>query len=121
MSSKEIKYKDIISSNIFFVKQMDYLGLQRRYLGYYLLIDIMQILINDDKRIESFSREIYPIVAKKYAKTTCTVERNIRSIIKNSWSYDMMTKLNTYKPEGVIPTCCEFIYLIKNFILNQII
>lgn len=121
MTAKEIRYKDKISSSVYFAKQLDSLGFQRKYTAYYLLIEIMNVLINDELRVKSFSKQVYPGIAKKYGKTECTIERNIRNLINVSWSKDLMVKLNVYYPEDKKPTCCEFIYMVKNYITKQIV
>ena len=120
MSPKEIKYGKNVEANIYFIKQLDNLGIDRKYTAYYLLVEIMQILINEEREIKSFSKEVYPQIARKYGKTDCTIERNIRNLIKKCWNEELMLKLNAYYPEGSMPTCREFIYLIKNYISKQI-
>ena len=119
MNTKELKYGDKIASNIYFKRQLDYLGLKNKYVGYYLLVDIMQLMINEEIRVTSFSKQIYPVVAKKFNLTDCTIERNIRSLINKCWDTAIMVKLNIYMPNK--PCCRDFIYLIKNFIVEQII
>ena len=121
MSPKEIKYGKNISSNIYFIKQLDELGLNRKYTGFYLLVEIMQVMINEERIIRSFSEQVYPMIAMKYGKTTCTIERNVRSIISKCWNDSMMKKLNTYYPNGEKPTCRVFIHLIKDYITKQIL
>lgn len=121
MSPKELKYGKNIENKIYFVKQLDDLGIKKKYLGYYLLIELMEILINQEKRIKSFSKQVYPIIAKKYGKTPCTIERNIRSLIEKSWSVELMGKLNVYYIESKRPTCREFVYLVKNYISKQLV
>ena len=98
MTTKEIKFNKNIERNIFFIKQFENLGISKRYTGFYLLIEIMQILINEERRIVSFSKEVYPMIAEKYGKTDCTIERNIRSLIEKCWTFELMEKLNTYYP-----------------------
>ena len=120
MSPNELRYGKNMENKIFFVKILDELGINKRYLGYYLLIEMMEIMVNNEKRIKSFSSEIYPLIALKYGKTSCTVERNIRSLIEKCWNRDLMEKLNTYYPEGIKPPCQTFIYLVKNYITNKI-
>jgi len=120
MTTKELKYGKNIEKNIYFIKQLENLGINKKYTGFYLLIEIMQILINEEKRVISFSKEVYPIIAEKYGKTDCTIERNIRSLIEKCWCKDIMVKLNVYYPEETKPTCREFIYLVKNYITKQI-
>ena len=120
MNTKELKYGQSIEKKVYFVKKLDELGIQRKYTGYYLLIELMEILINQETKVNSFSKEVYPMIADKFGKTSCTIERNIRSLIKNSWCDDLMVKLNVYYVGLKRPTCREFIFLIKNYILKQI-
>ncbi len=120
MTAKEMKYGETIASKVFFIKVLDELGIQRKYMGYYLLIELMEVLVNQEKRVKSFSQEVYPIIAEKYGKTACTVERNIRNLIQKSWNEELMLKLNVYYVDNEKPTCREFIYLVKNYILKCI-
>lgn len=119
MTAKEKRYQDKVANNLFFARQLDFLGINKRYMGFYMLVDIMQLLINEDIFVTSFSKQIYPIVAEKYNKTVWTVERNIRNIIDKCWCKDLMIKLNVYRIEK--PCCQDFIYMVKNYILKQII
>ena len=120
MFTKEIKYGKNIQTKIFFVKKLDELGISKKYLGYFLLVEIMEILINQNKKIISFSKEVYPQIALKYGKTVCTIERNIRNLIDKCWNEEMMEKLNVYYVENKKPTCREFVYLDKNYITKTI-
>jgi len=121
MTTKELKYGPIVASNIFVIKQLDILGLDKHYLGYFMLVEIMNILINENfMRGISFSRVVYPRVAVLFNKTICTVERNIRNLIDKSWSNELMIKLKFYLPENQKPCCADFIYMVKNFIVEQI-
>ena len=121
MNTKEIRYGQNIENKIYFVKKLDELGIERKYTGYYLLVELMEILINQNLKVVSFSKQVYPIIANKFGKTSCTIERNIRSLIKNSWCEELMIKLNVYYVGVKKPTCREFIFLVKNYILKQII
>ncbi len=121
MHAKEIRFGGNISKLIFFQTRLNSLGIEKKYTGYYYLVELMDILINENKRIRSFSKEVYPRIAEKYSTTPWTIERNIRSVIDKSWSLDLMQKLNYYRPENDKPTCREFVYLIKNYIIKDII
>lgn len=120
MSGKEMKYGQNIASKVYFIKMLDELGIQRKYMGYYMLVELMEILINQEIRVTSFSKQVYPAIAEKYGKTVCTIERNIRSLIEKNWCDDLMIKLNVYFVGDKKPTCREFIYLVKNYIVKQI-
>ncbi len=86
MGAKEIKYSVILSENIFFVKMLRELGISSKYLGFYFLIDILDMLINKKMVVKSFSKEVYPIIAQKYNMKECTIERNIRNLIDKTWN-----------------------------------
>ena len=86
-----------------------------------MTIEIMQLLINKNMHVFSFSKQVYPIIAEKYGKTCCTVERNIRSLIKKSWNVNLMNTFRKYYPQGETPTCRDFIFMVKNYITNQMV
>ena len=115
------KYQQVATENLFFVSKLNELGINNKYTGYYYLIKIYEIIINGEKEVKSYSREIFPIVAKQYNKKANTVERNIRVLINNCWNINMGKKLKSFYTAGVKPTCCQFIYLIKNYILSFLI
>lgn len=121
MTNKEIKYKDSINKVLFFVKQMDYLGLKRKYTGYYQLADILQFMINENHIVTSFSKQVYPIVSEKYNKPQWVIERNIRNLIDKCWNEEMKNKLKEFWPKDEKPSCCEFIIIVKQYIENQFI
>lgn len=117
MSTKEKRYFKVISCNLFFINALDKIGLKNTYTGYYYLIEIINLIVNENIQASSFYKNIYPSVAVKFNKTSCTIERNIRILIDNCWTEDLKSILNCkymYKK----PTCCQFINLIKNYILK---
>lgn len=119
MNTKEEKFYSIVSPNLFFIKALDNIGLRNNYTGYYYLVEIVNQLINNNVKQSSFYKNVYPIVAQKFNKSVCTVERNIRVLINNCWSKTMS---NNLKCQYIIkkPTCCRFISIIKNYILSLI-
>lgn len=121
MGNTERKYKKIVVENLYFVKQLDNLGFCRKYIGFYMIIEIMNLLINKNMRVSSFSKQVYPIVAQRCNTTCCTIERNIRSFIKKSWCKNLMDIFQKYYPLGQTPTCRDFIYMIKNYITKQMV
>ena len=121
MSNKERKYSNILNDYIFFAKQLDNLGFSRRYLGYYMILEIINILVNENVRVVSFTKQVYPLVASRFQKSCCTIERNIRSLIDKSWNMDLMVRLNRYFPEDKKPSCRDFLFMIKNHITNLMV
>ena len=120
MTTKEKLYGDVVKDKVYFIKQFDYLGLNKSYTGYFMLIDTVCLLMEIDKRIISFSKEIYPIVANKFNKTSCTVERNIRNLIDKCWSQKLIEKLNLNLKVEEKPVCRELINIIKNYLINTL-
>lgn len=120
MTSKEKIYGKLVADKVFFIKKLDSLGLDKTYTGYFMLVDIMDLLINKNMDSVSFSKDIYPIIAKIYNKKVGTVERNIRNLIDKCWSISLMDKLKFYLPEGQKPTCKDFIFRVKHFIIDQV-
>lgn len=121
MNNKEIKFGAILSENIFIVKMLKSLGVSSRYLGFYFLVDILDMLINKKLIVKSFSKEIYPIIAKKYNTNECTIERNIRNLIDKTWNQNIKNKVKGLWFSQEKPTCCKFIYIIKSYIIMQIV
>ncbi len=121
MSVKDVKFSSVLNENIFFVKMLRELGISSRYLGFYFLIDILDMLINKKMVVKSFSKEVYPIIAQKYNMKECTIERNIRNLIDKSWSQKIKHKVKGLWFNQEKPTCCKFIYIVKNYIVMQIV
>ena len=120
MTTKEKRFGHCVADKIYCIKQFEYLGIDKTYTGYFMLIDVVNIVISQNKKILSFSMEVYPLVASRFDKNVYTIERNIRNLIDKCWCEELRTKLNATEFENKKPTCKEFIYLIIGFILNQI-
>ncbi len=117
---KTLKYEDIVAPNYYVMGKMRELGITDQYTGFYFLVDILDQLINESKVVRSFSREVYPMLAKKYHKNDCTIERDIRNIINVLWDYRLKSKLSLFWQKNEKPSCCEFIYIIKNYLVMNI-
>lgn len=120
MTSKELKYGRIVSGNIFILKKLDLLCLNRRYLGFFMLVEILNILINENiENSYSFSRLLYPRVSEMFDKKPETIERNIRNLIDKCWSKQLAEKLNLCYEHK--PKCLHFVYAVKANIIKDII
>ncbi len=121
MGIKESRCREVVSKNFLVTKRVKGLGIPATYMAYYYLIDILDLLVNNDVTIRSFSREIYPILAKKYNKSECTIERDIRNIINVFWENQLKDKLNSYWTKEKQPRCREFIWLVKNYLIEDFV
>lgn len=119
-SKKEEIYGPQIKQFRFFEKRLNELGISKKYTGFYYLVDIMDKLINFDEPVRSYSREVYPMIAKKYNKSEITVERNIRHVIEKSWSLEMRDKLLFSWRSEEMPTCCQFINMLRNYLMLEL-
>ncbi len=117
---KSLRYEDLVAHNYYVIAKMNELGITNQYTGFYFLVDILDQLINESKVVRSFSREVYPMLAKKYDKNDCTIERDIRNIINVLWDYRLKNKLVMFWSREEKPSCCEFIYIIKNYLVMDI-
>ena len=77
------------------------LGVTRRYIGYYFLLDAVEIVNRDETTL---------LIAKKYNCNTATVERNIRTVILHIWKNNkgQVEKIMGAK-FATVPTVSEFI------------
>ncbi len=115
------EYEDKVCKNYYLIKRMVDLGITKNYIGYYYLVDIIDRLINDNKIYRSLSKEVYPLLAEKYNKNICTIERNIRNVRDKKWNDGLSNKLGKFWNKAEKPSCCKLIYLIKNYVLDDLI
>ncbi len=120
MYKNELKYGEICTKNYYLRKKFNDLGITKKYTAYYFLLDIEDEIINKARTIKSFSKEIYPELALKYEKNDCSIERDIRNIISRLWDNGLKDKLTFLWTSDEKPTCCEFIYLLRNYVMNDI-
>ena len=115
------KYAYILRENMFFDKILESLGGDKGYMGYYQVVEILSILINEKIVSKSFSREIYPRVAKKLGVSEASIERDIRNFIDKNWNEKMKAGLYPFWPSDEKPTCCKFLFMVKSYILSKIV
>ena len=121
MCHKESCYFGFILKNYFINKRLIDLGIETKYTAFYYLSDIMYQLINENVFIQSFSKQVYPKLAEKYNKNDCTIERDIRNLIAIKWEQSLKAKLSKYWIESEPPSCCKFIRIIKNYLVDQFV
>ena len=120
MHTKEIRYGNVISDKLYFSKCLTCLGFSKHYLGFFYMVLILDLLINKNVPAKSFSKNIYPMVAKIYKKAECTVERDIRILLNNCDHNMLYQHLNyDYNKNGKLK-CCGFIKLVKDYVLNSL-
>ena len=115
-----MEYNNKLINCKYIVKQFKDLGIDDKYLGFYYLVSIEEKLLNDKRDFKSFYKDIYPEIALQYNKNACTIERNIRHLINQHWLSEDKELLYKICP-GNKPSCCKFIYAVKNYLIKQIV
>ncbi|MBE7076651.1 MAG: hypothetical protein E7374_02030 [Clostridiales bacterium] len=121
MTQKEKLYQETLTNNYFLTLKIKELGVSYKYRGFSYLVDIQDLLINQNAKVKAFYKDVYPYIAEKHKKNECTIERDIRNLIDKLWEPILKNKLIVFWNKEKKPRCCEFIYLVKNYILGQVI
>lgn len=99
-------------------KELDYVGINPKSVGYQYLIDAIAMIIEEP--IPNFSS----IIAKQYQKTPAGVERGMQNAIHRAWNSTDIDELllhytaKIHSSKGV-PTINEFVYYYANKIRNE--
>lgn len=120
MCSKQIRYEEKIKNSRFFMKILDYLMIDKKYIGYYYIVEILNCLINCGMPEKSMSKIIYPVVGLKFEKNSFTIERDIRHLINKSWNDEFKFKIKDIWEKDEKPTCRKFIFILRDYIYNKI-
>lgn len=95
------------------------IGVPAHIKGYLYLREAITMVYSDISIMESVTKVLYPIIAKKYQTTSSRVERAIRHAIEVAWSrgnLDVISKLFSYTVNysKSKPTNSEFIAMIAD-------
>ncbi|MDD7219853.1 MAG: sporulation initiation factor Spo0A C-terminal domain-containing protein [Clostridia bacterium] len=61
------------------------LGATSKYKGYYYVADAVKLSMNMQERPLKITKDIYPILARKYKSTPSNIEHNIRTLVNLCW------------------------------------
>ena len=95
------------------------IGVPAHIKGYHYIREAITIAVNNSDIINSVTKQLYPMVAKKYQTTSSRVERAIRHAIEVAWDRGDIDVLNSYfgytiHNERGKPTNSEFIAMIAD-------
>ena len=100
-------------------KIIRYFHITSKYKGYPLIIDAINIYIDKYGECIKITKDIYPILSKKYNMPISLIERNIRTIVEACWDNDKQAvkTILGYKT-AKCPSNSEFIDAIAYFIIK---
>ena len=61
------------------------LGANSKYKGYFFVAEAVKISMGDQYKPLRITKDIYPILARKYKSTPSNVEHNIRTLVNICW------------------------------------
>ena len=101
------------------------LGVPAHIKGYHYLREAILLSVQDTAMMNSVTKQLYPLVAKKFGTTASRVERAIRHAIEVAWDRGDVDVLNSYFGYTIQnsrgkPTNSEFIAMIADKIRMQI-
>lgn len=114
--NKEEKYMRVVDKYRFFWICLRRLGITSNYTGFYFLVDIINMVINENCELKNMYKNFYPVVAKRFDKNPCSIERDIRIIIKNLWDVRLKSRMEKYWAGSSEPRCKEFVKILLDYV-----
>ena len=101
-------------------KIIRYFHITSKYKGYPLIIDAINIYIDKYGECIKITKDIYPILSKKYNMPISLIERDIRTVVETCWDNDKQAVevILGYKT-AKRPSNSEFIDAIAYFIIKE--
>ena len=120
MREKVLKYREQVQSKIFFRMVLARLGLNNKYAGFYYMVELLDIVLNQGVGSRSLYKNAYPMMDEFFNVSDLTIERNIRHMLKQCWNDSMAEKLKPYWNERVRPTCKKFLKAVSDYIIHLV-
>ncbi len=89
-----------------------------KYCGFDYVIDILYFYLTTSKSRVVLSKDVYPMISKKYGKTQCSIERNIRFFLHGNKDFCKKVLDENYSTKRII----ELLYrdVRKDFFIEKI-
>ena len=94
-------------------------GLGNRYIGFHYIVMAIELIMEDEARLQAVNKEIYAVIADAYHCKYTSVERSIRVAIGRAWTINeqAMKEMAPY-PLLSKPTNAEFLELLSQYALK---
>ncbi len=95
------------------------LCITKNYNGYLFILEAIKLASQSGPISRCISKDIYPEIAAKFSVTACCVERNIRTVIRSSWTKSSAEIKREYFGPFTLdrnwtPTNSEFIFIVAD-------
>lgn len=94
-------------------------GVPAHIKGYQFIKEAVLICLKDDEALNSITRVLYPLIAKRFMTTPERIERGIRHAIEVAWNRDELPMNNEFSERHEKPTNSEFISFIVDKIKSE--
>ena len=97
------------------------LGIGGTYQGYRYLCYGVSLCLSDENYLLAVSKLLYPKIAKTFCTTSCSVERNIRTVIRVCWergNQEHLQEIALYSLDGK-PSSSEFLDILVTYLRQQ--
>ncbi len=100
------------------------LGVAPNYTGYKYLIDTVDLIVAKGGDTVSLTKLIYPAIGQKYNVTANSVERSIRTAIRNTWHNSPESEIMKYfgvyaLTPGFKPSNSRYVYALADYLRNH--
>ena len=97
------------------------LGIGATYRGYFYISYGIRLCLQDENYLLSVSKLLYPQIARTFQTTSCSVERDIRTIVKVCWDRGNQAHLKSLAmyPLDSRPTVGEFLDIMVAYLKHQ--
>lgn len=96
------------------------LGATSKYKGYYFVAEAVKVSMEIQERPMKITKDVYPILAKKFKSTPSNIEHNIRTLVNICWitHRDVMEEIAGYTLE-YRPTNSEFVDILAYYLYKS--
>ena len=93
------------------------LGATSKYKGYYFMAEAVKISMDCQERPMKITKDIYPLLAKKFKSKPENIEHDIRTVINVCWNINkkMLDEIAGY-PLDYKPTNSEFVDMLAYYL-----
>ena len=103
------------------INTLDSFGVSRSYTGYNYIVYSLQLILEDEERIDCITKTLYLDVAKHFHTTWSCVEKNMRTIVNcvwNSHNTELLDIIFNRSNRNKKPTNKEFFKYMYDYIIQ---